>query len=532
MHVPDTYRPRIGVYTRLSIEAASTSTSLDGQSAALYAIAERDGYDVVMERQDNGLSGGKERANAVELLDALRAGTIDVLGVASFDRWTRMGIADAAKIIEVVTERNDAARRRRGRPALFIAEREGIRSDVEGWELRLAFAADLARMERERIAARVAAARARLRSMGRWHGGTPTFGYRVERLPHGGSTLRLSAYEAEVIRDIARRALAEESVVSIARSLTAAGVARPRSEWRKAYLATGADPGDLPRGTWTASSVRQTLTSPALLGRLIHDGQVVLDDDGVPLAAFPEVVDLVTHQRLLARFPGRGHAQTVRRAARLLSGVLYCAGCGRKLHVAHNRGAAYRCSALAAERDCPTPALSIDAGLIEPHVVDVFLARVGRLDELERVETTASPVARLAEVRSAIADAAGRLSSRTADRVALLARLDQLQAEEEALEALPAATRVEWRRTGRTISEAWEAAQSDRERRQLLTTWIDHIAVAPPAMRGRPRPVKVGTRIAVEWVAGVEEALADVGGGVGGDVGGGRRGLDSQRPLR
>jgi len=498
------YRPRMGTYSRLSVAADDANTSLVGQGSTLDDVAAREGFDIILRREDNGKSGGKERANAIELLDALRDGTIDVLGVASFDRWTRMGIADAAKIIEVVTDRNNAAKRGRGRPALFIAEREGIRSDVEGWELRIAFAADIARMERERIAARQVASRARLSEARRWAGGTVPFGYRPVAGPAGGRVLVPAPYEAAVVTSIVEAALRGSSIVAIAQELTAQGVALPRSPWRRALITEGAVPShdrDLTRGTWTGAPVRRLLRSEHLLGRVTHKGRT--------LDAYEPIIDLETHQRLLARFPGAGTAQPRRRWSRLLSGLLFCDGCGSKLYpvVSPSGTTRYRCAATAVGATCPHPGTGIDADALDAHVGECIARRVGHLDELERVEVRNTSTARLAEVREAITKAVTGLSARTADRVAILAQLDQLQAEEAALEALPDTTGVSWRPTGRTVAEAW-AADDLAGRRRTLTTWVSHLVVAPVG-KGHAQTFD-SSRVLVEWDAGAVEVLADI----------------------
>lgn len=506
------YRARMGVYTRLSVEADASSTSLDGQSEALVAMADREGWDIVMERQDNGKSGGKERANARELLDALRDGSIDVLGVASFDRWTRMGIADAAKVIEVVTERNVAAKRGKGRPALFVAEREGIRSDVEGWELRVAFAADMARMERERIASRVTAARARLRTAGRFAGGTVPFGYRPVDRDGGGRTLTVSRFEAEVVRDIIDRLLRNESTNSLAADLTARGIARPRSDWRRALILTGrppADEEDLTRGHWTPAALRDVVRSERLLGRAQHSHRTPTDAEGVPVAAYPPVIDVETHQRILARLPGRGASQVRRKASRLLSGLVYCSACGCVCYPAAGAGAHvnYRCSAPVQGVVCAQQRVSVSADRLEDYVVGTFMALAGRIPETVEVEAADPGTARLAGIREAISQTTVQLADRGADRVALLERLDALQATEAELEALPSQPTVERRRTGRTLAEAWEAAETLAERRAAMAPWLDHIRLAP---FGGGKRVFNPSRVTIEWAAGVEDVVADL----------------------
>jgi DNA invertase Pin-like site-specific DNA recombinase len=73
-------KPRAVLYVRLSRES-DVSTSIAGQNADLYALAEREGWQIVATFEDNGKSGGKQRSNARAALDMLRDNEADVLAV-------------------------------------------------------------------------------------------------------------------------------------------------------------------------------------------------------------------------------------------------------------------------------------------------------------------------------------------------------------------------------------------------------------------------------------------------------------------
>jgi len=88
--------------------------------------------------------------------------------------------------------------------------------------------------------------------------------------------------------------------------------------------------------------------------------------------------------------------------------------------------------------------------------------------------------------------------------VALLARLDQLQAEEEALEALPDTTGISWQPTGRSVAEASDLAI----RREILTTWVSHVTIKAVG-RGCTQSFDA-RRVDVTWHAHAIEALADL----------------------
>lgn len=115
-----------------SRERVEVSTSIAGQNADLYALAEREGWNIVATFEDNGKSGGKQRGNARAALDVVRNNEADVLAVYAYDRWSRMGIADSAEVIKAVYARQAEAKRGKARAPLFYAAREGTRSDQEG----------------------------------------------------------------------------------------------------------------------------------------------------------------------------------------------------------------------------------------------------------------------------------------------------------------------------------------------------------------------------------------------------------------
>lgn len=528
----NTTRPRAVLYTRLSV-ARDASTSMAGQADDLAALAASEGWDVVATFADEGISGGKQRANAEEALAMLADGRADILAVYAYDRWSRQGVEVLGTLIRTLRER-----RERKDPARFVAMRESIDDDgsEENFDLRLSFAADLAKKERDRTRSRVAKSRQRLAAAGRFGGGVPPFGYRAtdgER----GRTLVIDEQEAAIVREVAARIIAKESLVHIAADLTSREIPRSRSPYRLAALRLAdAAPGEvvkvkagrdaegrpitidavlnadgkpadiatgevLPRGTWDQSRVRDLWRSQHLLGRLIANGASVGEIDGV--APFEPILTLTTHQTIEARFANvkRGH-QSKRRASHLLSGFVYCAGCNGRMYPRESGGLYFGCSASARGAKCPLGHPRIKADGLERVVVDRFLSYVSTIPEVERIESASTDVAaRLAEVRAAIAETSSRFADRTADRDEVLARLDTLQAEEERLESLPSDVTVEFCPTGRTIGEAWEYSEDLDARRQLLAGWIDYVSIEKARSRGHVIDTR---RIRIEWQPGVE----------------------------
>lgn len=128
---------RAVLYMRLS-KTTEESTSIERQRRDLEALCEREGWSVVAELEDDGISGGKRRARADEALAMLRDGRADVLCVWKLDRWSRQGLSAIADLVDVLDERG-----------LFVAYMDGLRSDQTAWRLIAAVLSEVARAERE-----------------------------------------------------------------------------------------------------------------------------------------------------------------------------------------------------------------------------------------------------------------------------------------------------------------------------------------------------------------------------------------------
>ena len=486
---------RAVLYVRLSKESAR-STSITGQTDDLSVIAERAGWDVVATFTDNGKSGGKERENAQAAYDLWARGDADILAVYAYDRWSRMGIKTLAALIDVVD-----ARAKTAHPAVFIAAREGIESTQTDWQLRAAFAADMAKRERDLVSSRQTAARDRMRRQGRNAGhGIPPFGYRTG--PHPtlavGRGLIPIPEERAIVQEVAERVLNLESTLKIADDLTRRGIPTARSAYRVAALAgkptTGLDPG-----RWKGARIRETWSSDHLLGRVSHNGAPVYDEAGDPLAPFEPILDLETVLAIRARFDQNKRGQAVRRASRLLSRMAFCGGCDRPLYPRRTSVSAripdgkvnYACSSRAGGVICPSR-VSRSARLLEGEVIDRYLAAVGDVPETRRAlrADDGGAAGQLSDIEAQLKELAARLAASDDD-----AELDVIAGTMLALKARRRALREETPTlvedviyTGRTYREAWDAARDDDERRRMLLRVIDHVVVNPV---GAPERVSI-----------------------------------------
>lgn len=470
---------RAALYLRLS-QSDDASTSIDRQERDLREHAEREGWEVVCVLTDDGLSGRKSRANAEEALRMIRDGEIDALAVWKFDRWSRQGLGAVADLIAALDTRPEAR---------FLALRDGLRSEQPAWRIIASVLAEVARMEADNTATRVRSSIATLRHSRRFPGGIAPFGYRPAPAPDGpGRVLVVDPVEAAVLRETATRLLdSPASLVTIALDLTERGIPAPRSAARAAALADRPTKG-LDRGVWRYDAVRRIMAGEAILGRVTHHGELVRDTDGLPEQVWEPIVDLSTAQRLRARLLPEARPRR-ERAARLLSGVVFCAHCGGKMYVKHRSDGTvqYECSASARGVECVRA--SIAAVHLEAYVAGQFLIRDGDLPETRTIEVVSSPAtaADLADVEAAIRETTAELGREDANPPALLARLTALKARRTALRELPVETELRKVKTGRTRREAWEATDDPATRREvLLDAGLDHVAVVRRERRGQP----------------------------------------------
>ncbi len=485
---------RAVLYLRLSVAVGDgVSDSIARQKADLRQLAKREGWEVVATPTDDGISGRKSRAKAVEALRMLRDGEADVLAVWKLDRWSRQGLGAVGDLVATL----DATP-----GALFVALQDGLRSDQTAWRLVAAVLSEVARTEADNTSLRVRAANKSNRAVGRFVGGTVPFGYRAAARAEGGRTLLPHAPEVAVIREVADRILGRESQAAILADLTARKIPTTRSKRRIAEIG-GLPDESLESGSWSYAGLASVWTGESLLGRISHSRteshlegtkivttkvwELVRDADGLPLTAYPPLLDFATVEklRLYLRDPKnpasrRGPARP--RRARLLSGVLFCAECDQRLWVTVSGGrTVYACQRRAGR--CSGP--NIKAENAERAVTEAFLAVAGSWDEVEHVEKITAPKTKqgLADVAAAIREATSELAADGADGPAILRRVDLLKARRAELQSIPSATTTSIVATGRTVAEAW-AGSNDDARRQMLLTALDHVTLSATASKG------------------------------------------------
>jgi DNA invertase Pin-like site-specific DNA recombinase len=225
------------------------------------------------------------------VLDGLASGEFDGLIAYDLDRVAR-DLRDLEDLVDVVQSTH---------PHIPVESVSG--------SLRLANTSDIAMARVMTVLAnksssdtgrRVARKHEELAAAGK-PGGGGFRGYGYDR-----SNLAIVPEEAEIVREIARRILADDSLNAIAADLQA----------RKVPTVTGA--------AWNSRSVKSVVTKPRVAGLRAHRGEVVGQ------AVWPAILDMATWEDLCARLAGRVRNVDLT-LQRWLTGVLVCSQCGRPM---------------------------------------------------------------------------------------------------------------------------------------------------------------------------------------------------------
>jgi DNA invertase Pin-like site-specific DNA recombinase len=501
-------KKRAVLYVRVS-RSTEESVSIARQKRELLDLAESEGWQVVQVYEDDGISGHVERAKAEAALDAIATGQADVLAVWEMSRFSRMGLSVVAKLVTVIRERPGS---------LFVAKKEGLRSDQPAFGIMAAVIAEVAAMEAEATRDRIRSMRDHVLSQTepenqRWLGGQPPMGYRsVARSGGAGKALVIDDYEAGHLREVARLLLVGTTISDVTRYLNDNGVATPQSLARRARQRGEATDG-LDAGLWRVSTIRKLMQAPTLIGRTtrmvetgrrsdgtpIIDYRAVTDAQGLPIQRWEPILDAGTFAEMQELFKQRGPNQA-RKAASWLSGQLFCDLCGSVLYVNSRKGRtvdAFRCSNRAVP-DHSCPGVGVSRQLAEDYMEGVILGMIGDLKEF-RVETRieGGDSGALDDVAQAIEDVQRAIVADGADYGVLVPRLDQLKEERRRLLSQPGKTVTTRTPTGRLLRDAW-AEGSIAERQFILSDMLDGIRVLKAKDAGRLS--RIEDRLVPVWI--------------------------------
>jgi DNA invertase Pin-like site-specific DNA recombinase len=290
----------VAIYARISQDRSGDELGVKRQLADCRAEAERRGWPVGLEYVDDDVSAysGKRRPAYEAMLTDLKEGRRDAVVVWHMDRLHRnsmelerfIEVCDRARVRDVVSPSGD----------FDVANGDGLL--VARMLVAVASNESYSKRRRgQRKALEIA------QSGKPQRGGPRPFGFEPDHETH-----RLS--EATVIRDCAARALAGETLISLATSLQDSGVKTVGG------------------GEWRTNTLRNLLTNPRMWGMRVHQGQVIGPASWTPIIT----VDQGERLRRLLLDPARRTNRSARRY--LLTGLLRCGLCGNTLNSAPKDG--------------------------------------------------------------------------------------------------------------------------------------------------------------------------------------------------
>jgi len=189
-----------------------------------------------------------------------------------------------------------------GRVNLATADGRAVARTIAAWDAA----------EAERIGERVKLDVDRRAQAGLPHGGKRPFGWTKDH--------KLDDYEAPILAELADRALAGESIKSLARDLTDRSV--PLASWRP----------PLAMKPWPYQTVRKMLTNPRIAGLRTQDGQVI------GKATWPAVVTEDVFRQLDALFSDQArHSGGKSGRVHLLTGLARCGECDRPIGIRNTK---------------------------------------------------------------------------------------------------------------------------------------------------------------------------------------------------
>jgi site-specific DNA recombinase len=465
-----------GIYARISRDDEHTELGVTRQIADCQQEAERRGWDVVQVYSDNDVSanGQKPREEFDRMFAAAKAGRINALVCWDADRLSR-----SPKENEQIIDLADAT-------GLQLAN-VGGEIDLSSPQGRMTFRIKgaVARHEIEQSSRRIRRKFDERAAGGLPHGMT-AYGYRrvVEYDEHGqraGSRDEIDTGQARVIRDVADRLLAGESLRSLARDMS--------------------ERGDLsPRGTpWSSTTLRQVMLRDRNAGLRRHRGAVV------GKAAWEPILSEDKHMAVVALLTDPDRRQSRGSARRhLLTGLLVCGNCGEdnfRVIAEHTRqdgkhqAPRYQCGSCFKVSRMQT--------VVDEYVEAVVVARLSRPDALAAL--TGGQPNRTKQLRADVEGLEARLSlaadqfadgAITADQLRRITakirgHVDSAKAEIAACSPSPALDMA-----GSEAAVRWDHAPLDVRRAiidALLTVTITGVG------RGNGRSTAVEDSVVIEW---------------------------------
>ncbi|MCL4795639.1 MAG: recombinase family protein [Bryobacteraceae bacterium] len=298
---------RCAIYTRKSTDEGLNQdfNSLDAQreSGEAYIRSQAgEGWTLLPELYDDGgyTGANMERPALKRLLDEVRAGGVDCVVVYKVDRLTR-SLLDFSRIVEVLDKHGVS----------FVAVTQQFNTTSSLGRLTLNILLSFAQFEREIISERTRDKQVMARRRGKWTGGHVPLGYDL-----ANKALIVNDTEATRVRQIFEWYIEGHTATGIIAKCADLGWAS--KQW---VTQEGRTFGGHPM---RKCHLYQMLANPLYAGRIRAAGELVT-------AGHEAIIDERTFDLVQAKLKANTRssgAPRTHKAASLLRGILYCAGCG------------------------------------------------------------------------------------------------------------------------------------------------------------------------------------------------------------
>lgn len=222
-------RKRVAIYTRVSKATGADEESTPRQEKQCRALAESKGWEVTKVFTDKGISGwnGAARPNWLKLEDAVRGDEIDAVIVMALSRAGR----NTGKLLAFLEECREHG-------VDFVSATEGIDTGTSMGKVIFTILGAVAELESAMKSERQVPAKAEAKAKGAWlGGGRRPYGYRSHVNGDRKTEWDIDKDEAKVIRDLASRVIAGESVNAVTLRLNEQGVVTSGgNRWRPAHV--------------------------------------------------------------------------------------------------------------------------------------------------------------------------------------------------------------------------------------------------------------------------------------------------------
>lgn len=296
----------------------STKGQVDGddipmQRIACHEFTEQQGWQIVKEFSEKGISGFKvssEKRDAIQAIKADAAKSLfDILLVFMFDRLGRRDDETPFVVQWFVTQGVEVWSVKEGQQK-FDNHVDKLLNYIRFWQ---------ASGESEKTSLRIKTRHAQMVQEGLHRGGITPFGYRLEsngkynKKGHPLHQMSIDPYQSQIIREIFSKTCDEGY-----------GTHRLANYLNEAY----------PDGEkrWRATIINRIICNPVYTGRLRFHDVILAPVESLRIIddSLFERANFILHQRATANSAGRTIPQQTN-GARLLTGLLYCSHCGERM---------------------------------------------------------------------------------------------------------------------------------------------------------------------------------------------------------